>query len=103
MNKLSTAERVQIVRYLAEGNSVNSTCRITGRSKHTVLNLLCDLGETCAKLHDEKVRGIAAKRIQVDEICNFCYAKAKNVPAEKRGQFGYGDVWTWTGVDPDTK
>ena len=28
---------------------------------------------------------------------------AKNVPLEKRGQFGYGDVWTWTAIDADSK
>jgi len=33
------------------------------------------------------------------EIWAFCYAKEKNVPAEKKGQFGYGDVWTWVGID----
>lgn len=38
-----------------------------------------------------------------DEIWAFCYAKAKNVPADKQGQFGYGDVWTWVAIDPDTK
>jgi IS1 family transposase len=103
MNKLSTAERVQIIACLVEGNSINSTCRITGRSKHTVLNLLADMGRACAAYHDEHVRGIASKRVQVDEVWNFCYAKAKNVPAEKRGQFGYGDVWTWTAVDADSK
>ena len=32
-----------------------------------------------------------------------CYAKAKNVPASKRGTFGYGDVWTFTAIDADTK
>jgi IS1 family transposase len=103
MNKLNTAERVQIIRCLVEGNSVNSTSRITGRSKHTVLNLLADIGAACQKLHDDRVRGIAIKRLQVDEVWNFCHCKQKNVPAEKRGQFGYGDVWTWTAVDADTK
>jgi len=41
--------------------------------------------------------------LQLDEIWCFCYAKAKNVPAEKRGEFGYGDVWTWTAIDADSK
>src|SRR5260221_4584805 len=95
MNKLSTAERVQIIRCLVEGNSVNSTVRITGRSKHTVLNLLVDIGEVCQKYHDEHVRGLTCKRLQVDELWGFCHCKQKNVPAEKRGQFGIGDVWTW--------
>lgn len=34
---------------------------------------------------------------------SFCYAKEKNVPENKKGQFGYGDVWTWTALDADTK
>ena len=29
--------------------------------------------------------------------------QGKNVPAEKRGQFGYGDVYTWTALDADSK
>jgi IS1 family transposase len=103
MNKLNTDERVQIIRCLVEGNSINSTCRITGRSKHTVLNLLAYMGEACQKFHEDKVRGIAAKRMQVDEIWNFCHCKQKNVPAEKQGQLGVGDVWTWVGIDADTK
>jgi IS1 family transposase len=103
MNKLNTAERVQIIRCLVEGNSIRSTCRITGRSIHTVLNLLVAAGEACQKYHDEHVRGLACKRLQVDEIWNFCYAKQKNVPEENRGQFGYGDCWTWTAVDADSK
>ena len=43
------------------------------------------------------------KRIQCDEIWNFCYAKQKNVPAEFQGQFGFGDVWTWAAICADTK
>jgi IS1 family transposase len=29
--------------------------------------------------------------------------KAKTVPAERRGEQGIGDVWTWVALDPDTK
>lgn len=103
MNKLSTPERVQIISALVEGNSINSTVRMTGRSNNTVLRLLVDLGKACQTFHDEKVRGLYCRRIQCDEIWNFCYAKKKNVPAAKQGQFGYGDVWTWVAVDADTK
>jgi IS1 family transposase len=103
MNQLSTSERVQIVAALVEGSSINSVCRMTGRSKHTVLNLLTDIGSACARFHDEHVRGLTCKRVQCDEIWSFCYAKQKNVPADKHGQFGYGDVWTWTAIDADSK
>jgi IS1 family transposase len=103
MNNLSTAERVQIIAALVEGNSINSVCRMTGRSNNTVLKLLKDMGEACAAYHNDHVRELKSKRIQVDEIWNFCYAKTKNVPADKKGQFGYGDVWTWVGIDADSK
>jgi len=33
----------------------------------------------------------------------FVYAKQKNVPLNRQGQFGIGDVWTWTAIDADTK
>jgi IS1 family transposase len=38
-----------------------------------------------------------------DEIWAFVGAKDKNVPADKRGQFGIGSVWTWTALCADTK
>lgn len=49
------------------------------------------------------MRNLACKRIQCDEIWQFCYAKDKNVPSEKRGKFGFGNVWTWVALDADTK
>jgi len=103
MNKLSTAERSQIIAMMVEGNSVNSIVRMTGRSNNTILKLLKDIGEACQKFHDEKIRGLACKRIQCDELWNFCYAKQKNVPPHMQGKFGVGDVWTWTAIDADTK
>lgn len=72
-------------------------------SKDAALKLVVDAGTACAAYHDQHVRGIASKRVQVDEIWSFVHAKAKNVPQEKRGQFGFGDVWTWTAIDADSK
>jgi IS1 family transposase len=103
MNKLSNEQRVLIVKTLVDGMGINATCRITGAAKNTVLKLLAELGEACAKFHDEKVRGVSAKRIQCDEIWSFVYSKNKNVPADLKGVFGYGDVWTWTAIDADSK
>ena len=103
MNKLSTKERVQIIAALVEGNSIRATCRMTGAAKGTVLKLLVDLGKACAKYQDEKLRGLSCKHIQCDEIWSFCYAKEKNVPEEMKGKLGFGDVWTWTAIDADSK
>ena len=49
------------------------------------------------------LRNLPCKRIQVDEIWSFVYAKERNLPDEFKGQFGYGDVWTWTAICADTK
>ena len=100
MNKLTTAKRAQIVSALVEGNSLRATSRMTGASKVTILRLLEALGPACAEYQDKAIRNVTCKRIQCDEIWQFCYAKDKNVPTEKRGTFGYGDVWTWVAIDP---
>jgi IS1 family transposase len=103
MNRLSTTERARIVAALVEGNSIRSTVRMTGAAKNTVTKLLVDLGGACSIFQDEVMRNLPLKRLQCDEIWAFCYAKAKNVPPHHAGEFGYGDVWTWTAIDADTK
>src|SRR6266446_5452370 len=103
MNRLNRAERAKIIRAMVEGNSLRSITRMTGHSINTVSKLLVEVGAACAAYQDEHLRGLTCQRIQADEIWAFCYAKAKNVPEDKRDTFGYGDVWTWTALDPDTK
>lgn len=103
MNRLTLQKRALIVRCLVEGNSIRSTVRITGASKNTVVKLLVDLGKACAEYQDKVLRNLTCNRIQCDEIWSFCYAKEKNVPKDKKGQFGYGDVWTWTAICADSK
>jgi IS1 family transposase len=103
MNRLPFEKQIAVVTALCEGNSIRATSRMTGVAKGTILTLLEKVGMACAEVHDRMVRGLKCQRVQCDEIWNFCYAKEKNVPADKRGQFGYGDVWTWVGIDADTK
>lgn len=102
-NKLSTAERTRIVACLVEGNSIRATCRMTGAAKNTVIKLLVDLGRVCSAYQDQTLRDLTCRRIQCDEIWAFVYSKAKNVPEQHRDEYGYGDVWTWTGICADCK
>jgi len=103
MNKLSTEKRTAIVSALVEGNSLASTCRMLNVSKTAILKLLADVGTACADLQDRWLRDLPCKLVQVDEIWSFVGMKAKNVPADKRGVLGYGDVWTFTALCADTK
>jgi IS1 family transposase len=102
MNALTQDERVRVVAALVEGNSIRSTSRMTGVARNTVTKLLVDLGTACMKFHDLTVRNVRVRRLQCDEIWSYVGAKAKNVSAEKK-EIGWGDVWTWVGIDADTK
>jgi IS1 family transposase len=103
MNRLTPAKRIQVIAALVEGNSIRATVRMTGVSKNAIQRLLAALGPACEQFQDRALRNLPCKRVQCDEIWSFCYAKQKNVPAEKQGQFGYGDIWTWTALCADTK
>jgi IS1 family transposase len=103
MNKLPIAKRVQILSMLCEGSSMRSISRVCDVSINTVAKMLVDAGKVCATFHDEQVRGVKAKRIQVDEIWSFTYAKQKNVLTAKAAPSEAGDTWTWTALDGDSK
>jgi IS1 family transposase len=102
MRTLDGSRRAQVVRCLVEGNSIRATVRLTGVAKNTVVKLLTDLANACVAYHDRTVRNIRVRRLQCDEIWNFVGAKAKNASPEKKTE-GWGDTWTWTAIDADTK
>jgi IS1 family transposase len=102
MNCLDSQTKAQIVNCLIEGCSIRATCRMTGAAKNTVVKLLADMGTACATFHDLHVRNLRVRRMQADEIWCFVGAKQKNASAEKK-QEGWGDIWTWVGMDSDTK
>jgi IS1 family transposase len=103
MNKLAPEKRIQILAMLCEGSSMRSISRVADVSINTVSKLLVDAGKACAAFHDDRVRGVRARRVQVDEIWSFTGAKQKNVAAMKKPVDGAGDTWTWTAIEADTK
>lgn len=102
MNRLPLEELVRVLASLVEGASIRATSRITGVAKGTILRLLAEVGDACEMYHDETVRNLTCVRVQCDEIWSFCQAKEKNIPDRKK-RIGIGDVWTWVGIDSDTK
>src|SRR5712671_2084988 len=103
MNKLSREDRARILHLLCEGSSIRAITRLTGASKNTVIKLVVDAGKAASWYQDRVFRNLTCKRLQVDEIWNFVYAKQKNVPTAKAAPANAGDVWTWTAIDADTK
>lgn len=103
MNRLPTSKRVQIIHAFVEGVSLRAISRMVDCSINTVTKLLEDVGAACLDYQDQALRDLPCKRVQCDEVWSFCYAKEKNVPKEKKGTFGYGDVWLWVAMCADTK
>jgi IS1 family transposase len=103
MNKLPMNKRVQILSMLCEGSSMRSISRVCDVSINTVAKMLEDAGAVCMAFHDQNVRGVKAKRVQVDEIWSFTYAKQKNVASAKAAPAPAGDTWTWTALEADSK
>jgi IS1 family transposase len=103
MNKLPSEKRAQVLQMMAEGVSLRAITRMTGISRTTLLKLLEDAGQAFSEYQDRVLVNLPCKRIQVDEAWAFCYAKQKNVPTAKAAPEGAGDIWTWVGLDADTK
>jgi IS1 family transposase len=103
MNKLTPERRAQILGMMAEGVSIRAITRLTGASKNTVVKLLRDAGEAFSAYQDRELRNLRCKRLQLDEIWAFVYAKQKNVPTAKAAPEQAGDIWTWVAIDADTK
>ena len=102
MNKLLAAKRVQILSMLCEGTSMRSAARLADVSINTVSKHLVDAGLVCAAFDDETVRGVKSRRVQADEIWSFVGAKEKRATADQKAA-GWGDIWTWTAIDADSK
>lgn len=100
MRKLSRDKRELIISTLVDGVGINAAARICKVSKLTVLRLLADVGSLCQDLHDLHVRNVPVQRVQVDELWSFVGCKEK---AKQRGSVGHGDVWTWVGIDSESK
>ena len=99
MNKLTRDARAKILGRMVEGVSIRAISRVTGASKNTIVKLWEDAGEAFSDYQDKTLRGLTCKRIQVDEIWAFVYAKAKNVESAKKAPDHSGDVWTWMALN----
>ncbi len=102
MNKLSTPARAQILGMMCEGMAIRAISRMTGASKNTIVKLLADAGTACMAYQDEHLRNLKSQRVQVDEIWAFVGSKEVNTSPDKKAE-GWGDCWTWTAIDADTK
>lgn len=101
-NILSFEKQVAAVSALAEGSSIRSIERMTGIHRDTIMRLGIRVGESCQKLMHESMRDLPCAQIQVDEVWGFVGKKARNTN-EAEESAGYGDVWTYVALDPESR
>jgi transposase-like protein/IS1 family transposase len=101
--RISLDKAEMCLRLLLEGNSVRSIQRIMGLHQKTILDLLVLAGERCETLLNERIKGIAVKDVEADEIWGFVGMKKftrlnKGVTDPK-----IGDAYTFVGMERNTK
>jgi len=102
MNVLNKEKQINVIGSLAEGASIRSIERITGIHRGTVMRLGVRVGKACEKILNQKMRGLNCSRIEVDELWGFIQKKQVRTNKTDR-RAGFGDVWTFLSIDPETK
>jgi IS1 family transposase len=96
-------KRVQLLRLLAEGNSVRSTARLIGTNIPTVLRHLVSAGEECRQFLNDNLVDLNVRHLELDELWTFCVKKQRRVRPEEIGNPGLGDQYLYIALDMDSK
>jgi len=88
---------------MLEGMSVRSIQRITGIHQATILDLMVLAGDRCEKLMEERIKGIAVKDVEADEIWGFCGMKNRHKLFKGITDPKIGDAYTFVGIERNTK
>lgn len=102
--RLPVDKALPVIQHLVEGCSIRSTERITGVEKRTILNLLEVVGERCESLMEDRIKGLAVKEVQADEIWGFVGMKQKTRNNQGREDDDtLGDAYCFIGMERNTK
>lgn len=88
---------------LLEGNSIRSIERITGVTKQTLLNMLVLAGDHCRQVMHSRIKGVAVKDVEADEIWGFVKMKKRTRLYKEITDPTVGDAYTFVGIERNTK
>jgi transposase-like protein/IS1 family transposase len=100
---LSEEKSLMVLRLLLEGNSIRSIERITGIEKKTITRVLLNAGEHCEQLMTRKIKNVAVKDVEADEIWGFVGCKNRHKLFKGITDPKVGDAYTWVGIERNTK
>lgn len=102
MNTLPADKKLTILSALVEGSSIRSIERMTGVHRDTIMRLGFNTGNACVRFLDSRVKNVAAKKVQVDEIWTYVFKKQARITLEESIS-GIGDQYVFVGIDAETK
>lgn len=99
----SMDDTVKVLSMLLEGMSIRSCERLTGIHRDTILGLMVQAGEACARFMEQSIRKVPAETVECDEQWAFIAMKRRT--AERKGINGeeVGDRYVFTAIDRDSK
>src|SRR5258706_5792869 len=101
--RISLDKAETVLKLMLEGMSIRSIQRVTEIHQETILNLLVLAGERCEKLMNRRIKGIAVKDVEADEIWGFVKMK-RNTRLDKNIEDPFvGDAYTFVGIERHSK
>lgn len=101
--RISLDKAVLCLSLIVEGNSIRSTERITGIHRDTIMDLLVKAGEKCERLLNKRIKGVAVKDVEADEIWGFVRFKNRHKMRKRITDSQVGDTYTFVGIERNTK
>lgn len=101
--RLPLDKALQCLHLLLEGCSIRSVTRITGVHKTTIMDMLVIAGERCERLMKERIKGVAVKDVEADEIWGFVQFKNRHKLHKQITDPKVGDAYTFVGIERNTK
>lgn len=101
--RISLDKAEAILKLMLEGMSIRSIQRITGAHQKTILDLLVIAGEKCERIMNAKIKGIAVKDVEADELWGFVQFKNRHKLHKQIDDPHVGDAYTFVGIERNTK
>lgn len=92
-----------VLTLLIEGCSVRSITRITGIHQRTILELMKLAGEKCERMMEKRIKGVAVKDVEADEMWGFVGMKKMRRLSKGITDPHVGDAYTFVGIERNTK
>lgn len=101
--RLDLDKALVVLHHLVEGCSIRATMRLTGINRNTILDLLFLIGSRCEIMLENRIKGLAVKDVQADEVWGFVQMKERTREKNCPDTDEVGDAYCFIGIERETK